>query len=41
MRIGWICRLDGHEFGKAPAVGDGRRAWRAAVRVVAKRVGHD
>ena len=33
---GWHHRLDGHEFGWTPGVGDGQEAWRAAVHGVAK-----
>lgn len=28
---GWHRRLDGHGFGWAPGIGDGRGSWRAAV----------
>ena len=34
--VGWHHRLDGHEFQQAPGVGDGQKAWRAAVHGVAK-----
>ena len=33
---GWHHQLDRHEFEQAPGVGDGREAWRAAVREVVK-----
>ena len=32
--VGWHHRLNGHEFGWAPGVGDG--SWRAAAHGVAK-----
>ena len=35
--VGWHHRLDGHEFEQAPRVGDGQKAWHAAVHGVAKR----
>ena len=31
----WHHRLDGHEFGWTPGVGDDREAWRAAIHAVA------
>ena len=34
--VGWHHRLNGHGFGWAPGVGDGREAWRAVVRGVTK-----
>ena len=34
--VGWHNRLNGHEFGWTPGVGDGQGAWRAAVHGVAK-----
>ena len=34
--VGWHHRLDGHEFEQAPGVGDGWKAWHAAVHRVAK-----
>ena len=34
--LGWHHRLDGHEFGQAPGVGDGQEAWHAAVCGIAK-----
>ena len=34
--VGWHHRLDGHEFGWTPGVGDGQEAWRAAVHGVAE-----
>ena len=34
--VGWHHRLDGHEFEQAPGVGDGWKAWHAAVHGVAK-----
>ena len=34
--VGWHHRLDGHEFGQAPGVGDGQGNWCAAVHGVAK-----
>ena len=33
---GWHHRLDGHEFGSSPGVGDGQGAWRAVIHGVAK-----
>ena len=33
---GWHHRLDGHEFGQAPGVGDGQGGLSAAVHGVAK-----
>ena len=33
---GWHHRLDAHEFGWTPGVGDGQEAWRAAIHGVAK-----
>ena len=33
---GWHHRLDGHEFGWTPGVGNGRQAWCAAIHGVAK-----
>ena len=32
----WHQRLDGHEFGRTPGVGDGREAWCAAIHGVTK-----
>ena len=32
---GWHHRLDGHEFEKAPGVGDGRESWHDAIHGVA------
>ena len=37
--VGWHYRLNGHEFGWTPGVGDDREAWCAAVG--SQRVGHD
>ena len=34
--VGWHHRLNGHEFEQAPGVGDGQRAWCAAVHGVTK-----
>ena len=34
--VGWHHRLSGHGFGWTPGVGNGQRAWRAAVHGVAK-----
>ena len=34
--VGRHQRLDGHEFEQAPGVGDGWKAWHAAVHRVAK-----
>ena len=34
--VGWHHRLNGHEFGWTPGVGDGQEAWCAAVHGVAK-----
>ena len=34
--VGWHHWHNGHGFGWTPGVGDGQRAWRAAVRGVAK-----
>ena len=34
--VGWHHRLDGYEFEQAPGVGDGQKAWCAAVHGVAK-----
>ena len=34
--VGWHHRLNGHGFGWTPGVGDGQKAWRAAVHGVAK-----
>ena len=34
--VGWRHRLNGHEFGLTPGVGDGWEAWHAAVHGVAK-----
>ena len=34
--VGWHCWLNGHEFEQAPGVGDGQKAWCAAVDGVAK-----
>ena len=34
--IGWHHRLDGHEFGWTPGIGDGQGGRRAAVHGVAK-----
>ena len=33
---GWHYRLDGHESGCTPEVGDGQGAWRAAIHGVTK-----
>ena len=33
---GWHHQLDGREFERTPGVGDGQRAWRAAIHGVAK-----
>ena len=30
--VGWLPRLDGHEFEQALGVGDGQEAWRAEDR---------
>ena len=32
--VGWHHQLDGHEFEKAPGVGDGREAWHAVHGVI-------
>ena len=34
--IGWHHRLDGHEFGWTPGVGDGQGSWHSAIHGVAK-----
>ena len=34
--VGWHHRLDGYEFEQAPGVGDGQKAWCAAVHGLAK-----
>ena len=34
--VGWHHRLNGHEFGWTPGVGDGREAWYAVLHRVAK-----
>ena len=34
--VGWHHRLSGHEFEQAPGVGDGQRAWHAAVHGVTR-----
>ena len=33
--VGYLHRLNGHEFEQAPGVGDNREAWCAAIRGVA------
>ena len=35
--VGWHHLLNGHEFEQAPAVGNSREAWRAAVHGAAER----
>ena len=35
-KVRWHHRLNGHEFGYTPGVGDGQEAWRAVVHGVAK-----
>ena len=35
--VGWLHRLEGHEFEQTPGGGEGREAWCAAVHGVAKR----
>ena len=34
--VGWHHRLNGHEFGWTPGVGDRQEAWRAVVHGVTK-----
>ena len=34
--VKWHHQLNGHEFDQAPGVGNGQKAWRAAVHGVTK-----
>ena len=39
--VGWHHRLDGHEFGKAPGVGDGQGSIGVLQSMGLQRVGQD